>query len=80
MADTPRQVYECNDLGPKLIIVRREERCAHVAAMAAAGVVLSQEGEADLPCVICTSPLFTLDNDILKCKGAACKIVVHQGG
>ncbi len=35
------------------------------------------DSEADLPCSICGSELFTRANDMLKCK--MCKIVVHQG-
>ncbi|EGD81497.1 hypothetical protein PTSG_02215 [Salpingoeca rosetta] len=34
--------------------------------------------EADLPCVICKRREITEDNDMIKCKGDRCAIVVHQ--
>lgn len=34
--------------------------------------------EADLPCAICKSQLFTRSNDIIICKERTCRVVVHQ--
>lgn len=53
------------------------DEAAAAAAGAGSGYVVIPECEADLPCNICNSELFTFDNDILRCK--ACKVVVHQG-
>lgn len=67
--------------GESAVVEETEARDAKEAPVAHVPHVAAEEelGEADLPCCICGSNIYTKRNELLICKGSMCKIVVHQG-